>query len=457
MVVVSSRLEAVRWQLALDKYIKDRGYGIRTLVAFSGEVNDKESGPDAFTENSPTLNPNLRGRDIREAFKTDEYQILLVANKFQTGFDQPFLCGMYVDKRLAGLQAVQTLSRLNRAHPGKDTTYVLDFVNDTQDVLAAFKTYYATAELSDVTDPHLVYNLRAKLDAAGHYDDFEVDRVVAVELKPNAKQSELAAAVEPVVDRLQKKYKAAQAAQKLAIKALDDAKATARATGQAMTQSVVAEYNKAIEKAQNELNALLLFQSDMGAFQRLYIYLSQIFDYCNTDIEKRAIFFKQVLRLLEFGREREGIDLSKVVLTHHNLKNQGKRSMPLGAGENPKLKPLTEVGGGDVQEKQKAWLSEIIKKVNELFAGDLTDQDKLVYVNNVIKGKLLESETLKQQATNNTKEQFANSPDLKTELMNAIIGALDAHTAMSTQALSSETVDAGLGTRAPPSDRRRPI
>ena len=216
MVVVGSRLEAVRWQLAIDKYIKDRGYAIRTLVAFSGEVKDAESGPDPFTETNTTLNPNLKGRDIREAFNTDEYQILLVANKFQTGFDQPLLCGMYVDKRLAGIQAVQTLSRLNRAHPGKDTTYVLDFVNNTEDVLAAFKTYHTTAELSDVTDPNLVYNLRAKLDAAGHYDDFEVDRVVAVELKPNAKQSELAAAVEPVVDRLHKKYKAAQVALKAA-------------------------------------------------------------------------------------------------------------------------------------------------------------------------------------------------------------------------------------------------
>ncbi len=423
MVVVGSRQEAVRWQLAIDKYIKDRGYAIRTLVAFSGEVQDKESGPDPFTENSTTLNPNLRGRDIRKAFATDEYQILLVANKFQTGFDQPLLCGMYVDKRLAGIQAVQTLSRLNRAHPGKDTTYVLDFVNNTEDVLAAFKTYHTTAELADVTDPNLVYNLRAKLDAAGHYDDFEVERVVAVELKPNAKQSELAAAVEPVVDRLHKKYKAAQAALKLAKDKKDKA---------------------AAESAQNELNALLLFQSDMGAFQRLYTYLSQIFDYGNTDIEKRSIFYKQVLRLLEFGREREGIDLSKVVLTHHKLKPQGKQSMPLGEGDNPKLEPLTEVGGGSVQEKQKAWLSEIIQKVNDLFEGELTDQDKLVYVNNVIKGKLLESETLKQQATNNTKEQFANSPDLKTEILNAVMSALEAHTAMSTQALSSETVREGL-------------
>jgi len=109
-----------------------------------------------------------------------------------------------------------------------------------------------------------------------------------------------------------------------------------------------------------------------------------------------------VLRLLVFGREREGIDLSKVVLTHHNLRDLGKRPMPLVAGENPPLQPITEAGGGSVQEKQKARLNEIIQRVNELFEGDLTDQDKLVYVNNVIMGKLLESETLKQQATNNT-------------------------------------------------------
>jgi type I restriction enzyme R subunit len=133
-----------------------------------------------------------------------------------------------------------------------------------------------------------------------------------------------------------------------------------------------------------------------------------------------------------------------VVLTHHTLKNKGKQPMPLGDRDNPKLEPITDIGGGMVQEKQKALLNEIIKKVNDLFEGELTEQDKLVYVNNVIMGKLLESEKLTQQAANNTKEQFANSPDLKTELMNAIIGALEAHTAMSTQALGSEVVREGL-------------
>ena len=314
---------------------------------------------------------------------------------------------------------MQTLSRLNRAYPGKTTTYVLDFVNDTEEVLAAFKTYYESAQLTDVTDRNLILNLRAKLDGAGHYDDFEVDRVVEVELKPNAKQSELLNALEPVVDRLLKRYKAAQEALKVSRGKKDE---------------------KGIKEAEDVIKAILLFKSDMGAFQRLYTFLSQIFDYGNTSIEKRSIFYKRLLPLLEFGREREGIDLSKVTLTHHTLKSKGKQPMALGEGDNPKLEPITEVGGGMVQEKEKAYLNEIIKKVNDLFAGELTEQDKLVYVNNVIRGKLLESEKLVQQAANNTKEQFANSPDLKNELVNAIIDALEAHTTMSTQALESEVV-----------------
>jgi len=423
MVVVGSRVEAVRWQIAIDKYVKDRGYSIGTLVAFSGEVNDKDSGPDAFTENSPTLNPKLKGRDIREAFKGDEYQILLVANKFQTGFDQPLLCGMYVDKRLAGIQAVQTLSRLNRAHPGKDTTYVLDFVNDTEEVLAAFKMYHTTAELSATTDPNLVFNLRAKLDAAGHYDDFEVERVVVVELNPDARQGELVAALEPVQDRIMKRYKAARTAWQTATAKQDD---------------------KATKAAQDELDALVLFKGDMGAYLRLYTFLSQVFDYGNTAIEKRSIFYKRLLPLLEFGREREGIDLSKLVLIRHHLTDKGLRTLPLGTGDTPKLAPITEAGSGRVQEQEKVYMAELIEKLNELFGSDTTEQDQLSYVNGTIFGKVVASTTLKQQAANNSKEQFANSPDLKNELQNAIIESYDAHTSMSTQALNSPLVLRGI-------------
>jgi type I restriction enzyme R subunit len=422
MVVVGSRLEAVRWQLAIQKYIRERGYGLGTLVAFSGEVNDKESGPEPFSEASKELNADLRGRDIREAFKLADYHILLVANKFQTGFDQPLLCGMYVDRRLAGIQAVQTLSRLNRAHPGKDTTYVLDFVNSSDDILKAFRTYYQTAALEDVTDPNLVFNLRAKLDALGYYDDFEVNRVVEAECNPASKQSDLVAAIFPVADRLLRSYREAQA-RLLEAKARDD--------------------DRGAKNAQDELNALLLFRNDMGAYVRLYAFLSQIFDYGNTAIEGRSIFFRRLIPLLEFGRQREEVDTSGIVLTHHKLTDRGARQLPL-AGMGEKLQAIYDAGSGTVQEKERALLAEIVARVNDLFQGDVSDEDQLIYVNNVLKGKLLQSETLAEQAANNTKEQFSNSPDLARAIVDAVIDAMDAHQSMSQQALGSKRVQEGL-------------
>ncbi|MEX8497662.1 type I restriction endonuclease subunit R [Leptothrix ochracea] len=426
MVVLGSRVEALRWKLAMDAYIRDSGYALGTLVAFSGEVHDPASLPEAVSEHSTALNRGLKGRPIPEALATDEFQILLVANKYQTGFDQPLLCGMYVDKRLGGIQAVQTLSRLNRAYSGahgvKDTTYVLDFVNDPDEVLAAFKTYHDTAELAGVTDPDLIYDLRAKLDAKGHYDDVEVERVALVELNPKATQKQLIAAIEPVAERLLQRYKAA------------------------------AHH----PHPQDEREALLLFKRDLGTFVRVYAFLGQLFDYGNTALEKRALFFKRLLPLLDFGRERSGIDLSKVVMTHHRLQDQGQRALALGEvrekaadyrddhRDDHRLQPLSEPGSGAVHDPEKAQLAEILAQLNGLFEGELSEDDQLVYVHRVLRGKLLASAVLVQQAANNTKEQFANSPDLSGELLNAIMDALSAHTLMSKQALNSERVRNGL-------------
>ena len=425
MVVVGSRKEAVRWKLAIDKYIREKGYPLGTLVAFSGEVSDPEIGPDGFTERSQTLNPDLKG-DIREAFKGNDYQILLVANKFQTGFDQPLLCGMYVDRRLDGIQAVQTLSRLNRCHVGKDTTYVVDFVNEPDDILAAFKTYYATAELAVATDPNLILDLKTKLDAQGHYDEFEIDRVVKVLLDDSrsdkVRQSQLMAAIEPVAQRLMTLYTQARLAYRQAEDIND---------------------GDALKRAKDELAALMLFRSDMATYGRFYTFLSQIFDYANTGLEKRAMFYKALLPLLEFEREINTVDLSKVVLTHHHLRDLGTRKLDLKQGDSPAI-PGMGPGGGEVQDKNKAELAEIIAKLNELFNGELSDNDKLPYVCSVIRGKLLESATLSQQAAANSKKQFSNSPDLNKALLDAIIGALDAHQLMSTQALNSEAVREGM-------------
>jgi len=166
-------------------------------------------------------------------------------NKFQTGFDQPLLCGMYVDRRLAGIQAVQTLSRLNRAHPGKDTTYILDFVNSSEEILAAFRQYFETAEIEAETDPNLVYDLRQKLDGQGYYDQFEVDRLVAVELNPHATQGQLISAIEPVAQRMLSLFRVAQAK-------FQEANAAGNKT--------------AAGDAKEEMDALLQARGDMGAF-----------------------------------------------------------------------------------------------------------------------------------------------------------------------------------------------
>jgi type I restriction enzyme R subunit len=422
MVVTGSRKEAVRWQIATRKYIAEKGYKIEALVAFSGEVIDPESGPEPFTEHSKDLNPRLGGQSIRTAFKSGDYQLLLVANKFQTGFDEPLLCAMYVDKRLGGIQAVQTLSRLNRCRPGKDQTYVVDFVNDPAEILAAFKPYYETAELSGVTDPYIVNELKAKLDDQARYDDFEVDRVVAVALKGKAaKTSDMDAAILPVANRLLHAFAAAKAGW-----------IAAGAEG------------KAAQPFKDNMDALLLFKNDIAAYVRLYGFLSQIFDYGNTAVEKRAIFFRLLHPLLSFGRERDGVDLSALKLTAYTIKSLGDSTLNPGFGEPVKIMPTDDTGSGQVQDKAKVALAELIARINDLFEGDLTPGDKLVYVNEVIKGKLLESERLAEQALNNTREQFDNSPDLDKELEGAVMDALQAHTAMSQQALGSKQLMSDL-------------
>ena len=211
-----------------------------------------------------------------------------------------------------------------------------------------------------------------------------------------------------------------------------------------MSAAKVMGNTPAADAAQSACDALTLFRADMASYVRVYTFLSQIFDYGNTDLEKRAIFFKRLLPLLEFGREREGVDLSKVQLTHHALKYKGIAPMPLAVGEGTPLAPITEAGSGSVQAKEKALLREIVEKLNELFEGDISDQDQVTYVTQVLKGKLIESPTLQQQALNNTEAQMRISPDVTAELVRAIIGALDSHTAMSSQALASPERQRGI-------------
>ena len=419
MVVTASRKEAVRWMKAMEAYIKQHAYPIGLLVAFSGDVPDPESGPEPFNETN--MNPALRGRHITEAFDTPEFSILLVANKFQTGFDQWKLCAMYVDRKLGGIQAVQTLSRLNRVRPGKDTTYVVDFVNEPEGVLEAFRQYYRTAELADVSDPNVVLDLRNKLDAQGAYDRFEVDRVARVVVRPNAPQADLDAAIGPVNNRLLMRFKQAQERFHSA-----------------------PDGSQGQQAGKDEMDSLELFKRDLGSYVRVYEFLGQMFDYGNTDYEKLYLFAKMLHPLLEYGRERDGIDLSALRLTHHRMRDLGQQKLNLGKDDPvAPLAPITDAVSGQVQDQLKQRLAEIIATLNDLFEGDLTDGDKVSYVE-TLKGKLLESPVLRSQAAVNTKEQFSNSPNLGDEFLNAIIGAMDANQTMSRQALNSDGLRAQL-------------
>jgi type I restriction enzyme R subunit len=163
MVVAGSRLEVVRYKQSFDRYIQEKGYPIKSLVAFSGKVEDDKLTNVTYTEKG--MNSGIKEKELPEKFAAQEYHVLLVAEKYQTGFDQPLLHTMYVDKRLAGIQAVQTLSRLNRIHPLKEDTFVLDFVNDRDEIRGAFKTYYEGAEMGEEVDPARMYQLKGELDA----------------------------------------------------------------------------------------------------------------------------------------------------------------------------------------------------------------------------------------------------------------------------------------------------
>jgi type I restriction enzyme R subunit len=407
MVVTASRKEAVRYKLAMDKYIKDQSYkNLATLVAFSGEVSDPESGPDKFTESN--MNPNLKGMDLRRAFAGKDYQILLVANKFQTGFDQKLLCAMYVDKKLSGVAAVQTLSRLNRTCAGKTDTFVLDFVNDPEEIIKSFEPYYKTAQLAGISDPNIVHDIQSKLDNAQIYTTSEVDAFANAYYNPKAGQKELQAHIAPAVDRYRDRRKQA---------------------------------NEKNDK--KESDALDLFRKDMASFIRIYDFLSQIIDYGDSDLEKRHTFYNHLLPWLKQENQTDPIDLSSVQLTHYRLNDLGKREIKLGSeSDESKLQPLTEAGTGKAREPAKAYLSEIIQKLNTLFEGELSDADLLNYANH-IKDKMLENEELAQQAAINTKEQFAMG-DFNKVLTDAVIEGLDRYQSMASQVLGNEKVKKGF-------------
>jgi type I restriction enzyme R subunit len=413
MVVTGSRKEAVRYKLAMDAYLAQTGRRFGVLVAFSGEVHDPASGggPDGRPFSEANMN-DLHGEDLREAFDRPAYRILIVANKYQTGFDQPKLAAMYVDKKLAGVQAVQTLSRLNRTAPGKQDTFVLDFVNAPDDVLAAFLPYYRTAELAGVSNPDLLHDLHAKLEDARIFTSAEVDGFARAYFDPKGKQAQLQAQLAPAVDRFRDRYTAAQDSGDRA-----------------------------------GVDALEIFRKDLGSFLRAYEFLAQIFPYDDSDLEKMYVFARHLLPLLKIMRDDRRLDLSVVQMTHYRLQELGERRLklkdPAGSDSEYKLGPgLGQLGSALPHDPQLASLAALIEQLNELFAGDLSDADLITYARHIT-GKLLENPVLAQQAATNTKEQFATG-DFADAFLNSVVDGLGSYQSMADQVLRSEKTRQGF-------------
>lgn len=343
MVVTSSRLHAVRYMQAFERYIAgNKITDIRPLVAFSGTVKDPETGLE-YTE--PGMNVDcvsgkgISEKQLPERFASPEYQVLLVANKYQTGFDQPLLCAMYVDKRLDGVQSVQTLSRLNRKIPGKENPFVLDFVNEAEDIYKAFKPYYDATSLQEGSDPQQLEKLKHDLDAAQVYFWSEVEAFARVFYKPVARQSAQDHAgmqlhLQPAVDRF---------------KAMTD------------------------EPKRSE------FREKLNGYVNIYSFMSQIIPYGDSALEMLYSYGRFLLPHLPLDRDTERVKLGdEVGLQYYRLQRIYSGEITLREGDPEGVKSPTDVGTGKAKD-EKAPLSEIIQILNERFGTNFTDEDRFFF------------------------------------------------------------------------------
>lgn len=364
MVVTGSRMEAVRYKQSFDHYIKSKGYPIKSLVAFSGVVTDDKVKEVTYTEEG--MNNGIREKELPEKFGTPEFHVLLVAEKYQTGFDQPLLHTMYVDKRLAGIQAVQTLSRLNRTHPLKEDTFVLDFVNDREEIQKAFKTYYDGAEIGEEVDSTNLYRLQAELTLSGIYMKEDVDRFISIYFKSKQKQSiadheAMNAALDPVVSRF------------------------------------------ASLKKENEEEAEV-WRKKMNAFKNLYGFLSQIIPYQDSDLEKLFIFFRHLSPKLP--RKNSGADYNfddSVRLEYYRLQKISEGSISLKGENKYKLEGPDEVGTLMVREDPVAF-SRLIDIINDRFGTDFNQADQYFF-DQVVETAILD-ENLINAAEVNPEDKF---------------------------------------------------
>ena len=446
MVVTSSRKEAVRYKIGFDKYIAEKGYNkIEAMVAFSGEVefSDKDPGSagiigDKFTESN--MNPGLKGRDMRKAFDSDDYQVMIVANKFQTGFDQPKLCAMYVDKKLGGVECVQTLSRLNRTFPGKAETgtFVLDFFNEPDDILESFQPYYQTAELADVSDPDLVFDLSEKLRAAGIFTWREVEQFCDAFFVQSKSNAAIANICKPAVERWTLRYKSSMDAYKQAKDMFERTKKTGDAV-------LIANAENSFKECKKEKDALEIFKKDLGTFVRFYEFMSQIVDYDDKDLEKLSLYARNLRPMLrEAAVDEDEIDLNGVVLSHYRLSKIRQQNIQLNQNiAGYELEPGDALGTAKAKDPKEEFLSQIIVRLNELFITDeLTDADMVNYAHTV-KDKVMENKLVMQQISENTAEQ-AMLGDFNKAMDDAIMDSSAAHQNQMMQLLSDPNKAAGF-------------
>ena len=441
MVVTGSRKEAVRYKLEFDKYIAKKKYSkLAAMVAFSGEVRFNEKDPhcegligEQFTESG--MNPGLKGRDLRTAFDSGEFNVMIVANKFQTGFDQPKLCAMYVDKKLGGLACVQTLSRLNRTHQGKEETYILDFFNEPADVLEAFQEYYETAKLLDVSDPNMIWDLYTKLRSAEIFLWTEVVQFSEVYFVKSKSNAAIINVCRPAVDRWQKRYEVSRLEHEKQKGLFDHAKSIGDAT-------FIANAEGEMKAAKKELDALGIFKADLVSFSRYYEFMSQICDYDSTDLERLSLYARHLAPLLrEEAPTEDPIDLTSVVLSHYRLSKIKQKDLLLVKEGAEGLLPGSDAGKGKPKSKKDEWLSRIIARLNELFITDgLTDQDLINYAY-TIRDKVSENEKVMDQIANNSKEQ-AMLGDFGEALDDAVMDSNEVHQNQMTQYLNSPELQA---------------
>ncbi|MFE5816949.1 type I restriction endonuclease subunit R [Streptomyces sp. NPDC056479] len=411
MVVTGTRRSAVKYKRAIDAYIakrsaSDASYNYRTLVAFSGGVTMTEDetwhsnwGPqpsedDEFTE--ANMNPGA-GADLAAAFKGDTYKIMLVANKFQTGFDQPLLSAMYIDKKLPGLTAVQTLSRLNRTHrtaggEQKRKTFVIDFANKPEDIKAAFEPYFKSATVETETDPYIVIHLANKLAQAGIYTDDNVRKVAELWVTRKGNNA-LSGAISPAQHDFRRRY--------------------ARA---------IEEEDKVA------LNALDLFRKDVSTYVRLYDFMSQVVDYGDPYMEMLSIFLRLLENVIAESAWAADVDLSDVVLVgvKHNKANPVDISL-VGDGQ---LKGISAAGTGTKKDPKYVALQVVIDKMNDLFGAEsFAEYQVREFVQGLVQ-RLLADPNLINQTKVNSKKQFLESPDFQAAVTEAVADNQDAHNTM---------------------------